>query len=540
MPGPVPRRTEMRSHITKDGQRSRSAQARAIPHAAALVIIGALSRDAAAGAPELTTRAAALATVVVDGASAYAAPRLFAAYRDQLGRPISRDGARAIATALVAMYERDGYVSPEVSVDDGRAASGVLRLDVHEARITRVILSGDSGRYRDKLEDIGARLEAARPLRKDDVPEALRAMRGLAGLAVSINTHRDARVRNGFELRVQAEFSAVQGMVRMNNRGTEQVGPEFLMGQVFLNGLWGRDQKLGLIFASASDPWEYLGAGLYYDAALGQDGTRGSLLLFRSHSAPNERPVNYADEYRRERASLRISHPLRQDTDSWLSLGVALDADDLIVSPGSIDVREERLRVAETGLRAGWRGAAGLQYSANLQARKGLNALGSGLRALDLVDDPRRADFLVAQLGGTVYRRFATDWSLRLDGFAQFTNVVLPDVERFKIGGDRLGRGFEVAEIAGDRGLGGKLELRRDLTRSDSPLGRLSSYGFYDIGAAWKNDLDDRESAATAGTGLAVSGSTLSGYLEVAAPLTGVDVEGRRRTSVFAEISYRF
>jgi hemolysin activation/secretion protein len=181
-----------------------------------------------------------------------------------------------------------------------------------------------------------------------------------------------------------------------------------------------------------------------------------------------------------------------------------------------------------------------VQYSANLAWRKGLNAFGAGLQSLDLVNDPRTTDFLLTQLSGTVYRRFATDWSLRFDGFAQFTDDVLPDVERFQIGGDRLGRGFEVAEIAGDQGLGGKLELRRDLTHTDGLLGHLSAYGFYDIGAAWKRDLPGRESAATAGMGLGLSGATLSGYLEVAAPLTGADVEGKHKTSVFAELSYRF
>jgi hemolysin activation/secretion protein len=117
---------------------------------------------------------------------------------------------------------------------------------------------------------------------------------------------------------------------------------------------------------------------------------------------------------------------------------------------------------------------------------------------------------------------------------------VLPDSERFKIGGDRLGRGFEVAEIAGDSGLGGKLELRRDLLNTDTFMGRLSAYGFYDIGAAWKQDQPGRESAATAGTGLAIQGATLTGYLEIAAPLTGPDIEGKLDPSVFAELSYRF
>ena len=129
---------------------------------------------------------------------------------------------------------------------------------------------------------------------------------------------------------------------------------------------------------------------------------------------------------------------------------------------------------------------------------------------------------------------------IRFDGFAQNSGYVLPDSERFKIGGDRLGRGFEVAEIAGDSGIGGKIDLRRDLIETGSMAGRLSAYGFYDIGAAWKQDAPGRESAATAGTGLALQGGSLTGYLEVAAPLTGPDIEGKQTASVFAEISYRF
>ena len=38
---------------------------------------------------------------------------------------------------------------------------------------------------------------------------------------------------------MQADFSPVDGVVRMNNRGTDQVGPAFLLGQVFANGLFG-------------------------------------------------------------------------------------------------------------------------------------------------------------------------------------------------------------------------------------------------------------------------------------------------------------
>jgi hemolysin activation/secretion protein len=516
---------------------------------AALVIIAtAVSGAAMAAAPVLTTSAnvapqaapgATLTTVIIEGSTVYSPPQLFATYRDQLGRAYSRESTRAIATALADLYLRDGYVKPEVTLDDALTARGVLRLQVYEAQVVSVVFEGDGGKFNDALDEIGAQLENARPLRKDDVAQALRAMRQIAGLAVTATTRRDPDIRNAYELVVQADYSPVDGVVRMNNRGTDQVGPAFMLGQLFANGLLGRQEKIGLIFAAATDHDEYLGGGLYVDTALGSGDTRGNALLFRSHSAPNEDVVNLDDEYTRERLTLRLTKPFPQHSELSLNGSVAFEADDLTIDRLGDIVRDDRLRILEGALRASWRAGA-TQLSANLQLRHGLDALGSGLHAFDLANDPRRADFIVTLMQATVYRRFADRWSLRFDGFAQNSGYVLPDSERFKIGGDRLGRGFEVAEIAGDSGIGGKLELRRDLLNTESFIGRLSAYGFYDAGAAWKQDLPGRESAATAGTGLAIQGAALTGYLELAAPLTGPDIEGKDRASVFVELSYRF
>ncbi|MEO8017654.1 MAG: ShlB/FhaC/HecB family hemolysin secretion/activation protein [Pseudomonadota bacterium] len=544
----------MREPLTISGEAAVSTRIRARPGDALVIIVtGIFSLCAtgalAAGPRQLTTESrtasaapppvAMLTTVVVSGSTVYSAPQLFAAYRDELGQPVSREGARAILLALADLYLHDGYLRPEFTLDDALTGHGVLRLQVHEAQVTNVIYEGDSGRFREALDDIGSRLENTRPLRKDDVPQALRTMRQIAGLAVTATTRRDARVRNAFELVVKSEFSPIDGVVRMNNRGTDQVGPLFLLGQIFANGLLGGQEKIGLIFAAATDHDEYLGGGLYVDTALGDTGTRGTALLFRSHSAPNEAPVNLEDEYTRERLTFRVSRPLRLESNLSLTASGAFEADDLSIDRTGTAIREDRLRIIEAAIRAGWRAGA-TQLSANLQLRHGLNGLGSGLDSYALVADDRRADFFVTQMQGSAYRRIADRWSLRFDAFAQFSGNVLPDSERFKIGGDRLGRGFEVAEIAGDRGLGGKLELRRDLLNTDTFIGRLSAYGFYDFGAAWKQGLPGSESAATAGTGIAIQGGALTGYLELASPLTGPDIEGTRKTSVFAELSYKF
>src|SRR6185369_6015358 len=72
-----------------------------------VVLFGQQGTPVAAAATLTTTSAPALTTVVVNGSTVYSPPQLFAAYRSQLGQPISRDGARAIVSALSDLYLGD-------------------------------------------------------------------------------------------------------------------------------------------------------------------------------------------------------------------------------------------------------------------------------------------------------------------------------------------------------------------------------------------------------------------------------------------------
>jgi hemolysin activation/secretion protein len=491
---------------------------------------------AATSAPARADEAATLKSAAIDGSTVYSPADLFATWRDRQGQPVSRELARAVAASIAERYHEDGYARPEMRLDESLIAEGIMQIRVFEARITRVAIEGTPGRYRDQLELIAGRVRESVPLRRDAIPQALAQMRQLPGLSITATTRRDGAAINAHELVVEAGFSQVSGTARMNNRGTDQVGRLFVLGQIEANDLLGWGEELGLAFGTATDTSEYLGGALYLDRPLGDAGTRGMAMIFSSRSAPNETPVNLDDEYARERLSLRITQPVNPS----VTVTGAFEAEDLVIDRDGAVIRDDQLRVLEAGLRTGWRAGEATQLSSVLELRKGLDALGGGLRAEDLADDPRSSDFLLAQLQATVFARLDESWTLRIDGYAQHSQDVLPDSERFKIGGERLGRGFEVAEIAGDHGLGGKMLLRRDLRWAETAFGRPSAYGFYDIAAAWKKNLPGRESAATLGAGVALHGARLSGYVEVAKPMTHGDVEGRRRATLFAELGYRF
>lgn len=479
--------------------------------------------------------ASPLAATVIEGAHAYSPTQLFAAYRDQLGRPIDSANARAILAQIEALYARDGYSRPEFQLNSELVGNGILRVAVFEAQITEVTFNGDVGPYTERLRRLGAELQASVPLKATAVRAFMQRVRDLPGLQVSARTTRDASRRNAYKLSVDAEYRALDGVVQITNRGTESIGPNFLLGQLIGNNLLGIDERLGVIVSAAWDYDEYRGGGLFFDGPIDDAGTRLTTTLFGSVSDPDD-AADVDDVYDRKRAVVRVSHPLFESAQSRLTLSGGMDFDDLELSVRNRTIRDERLRVAELGIKLTTRTGA-MQHLAALQFRQGIDGLGSGLDAHDLVRDRRREDFQLLRLQYTQLTRVREQWLVRLDVLGQQSSYVLPDAERYKIGGERLGRGFEVTQIAGDQGIGAKAELRREF--ASAAWGRPSVYAFYDFGAAWKQDRREQESASTSGLGLAFDYQRWSGYLEVAKPLTNADVEGKKETKVFAEISMR-
>jgi hemolysin activation/secretion protein len=496
-----------------------------------LGIITALLALTSAAEPAPATN---LVSVVIRGSSVYDAPGLFPVYREQLGKPISADGARAIAAALVAKYQHDGYAQPLVQLDDTLLAAGVLRIDVSEPRISEVRISGDPGPHLEALEAIGAGLRSEQPLAQADLQSAVQRMRDLPGLTLSARTERDDSGPNQYRLDLDTQFKRVNTVLRLSNRGTEEAGPVFLLGQVTANGLLGGRTSLGAMFGSATDYAEYHGIGAVAGVGIGPGQL--SFTAFQSRSNPHERGVDLDDVYLRNDATIGLVRPIERSERSSISLTAGFDLADLEVVRSDAMLRDERLRMVKAGTLFLWQGGAKTQWASSAEVVKGLDGLGAGLTALDLVDDPRTADFFLTHLSLTRLTRFGERWSVRLDALAQQSQDVLPYDERFKIGGERLGRGYEVAEIAGDEGIGAKVEVRRELLGAPALLERVAVYGFYDIGETWQHDTGYRDSAATAGFGVAKQGRRLTGTLELAQPLTHPDVDGRKDLRLFAEI----
>jgi hemolysin activation/secretion protein len=501
-----------------------------------LVIIGALllTATSAHAAPQPLLNSA-----VIRGSSVYAAPALFATYRKQLGQPLTPAVASTVTAALAGMYERDGYSRPELQVDERPLAAGILRIEVFEARFTRVAFAGPAGPHRERLAALGAGIQNSNPVRPAQVQRALQAMRSLPGLSVIESVARDASVRNGFVLTLTTSYKPMEGLIRISNRGSKEIGPVFADAQVVGNDLLGQEEKLGALVTATTDYEEYHAGGAFADVPVSDAGTHVSLLGLYSDSVPHVSPGDPVDTFRRTLVQLRVTQPLISAATANLALLGGLDVDNQLTDQGAALLRDDRLRVADLGAQAAWGAFTATRYNAVFDLRQGLNAFGSQLYATDLVPDLRRKDFLLTRLQLTQLTQLDERWSVRVDALLQHSGYVLPYSEQLTIGGQVLGRGFEITEVSGDSGGDARLELRRLMSRFKGS-GELSLYGYYDYGAVWSQDGSPHQSAAVTGIGVAFTRGSLTGSVEVAQPLIHPDVDGSRSPRVLAEIAKHF
>ena len=109
-------------------------------------------------------------------------------------------------------------------------------------------------------------------------------------------------------------------------------------------------------------------------------------------------------------------------------------------------------------------------------------------------------------------------------GTSQFTNSTLFTSEEFIFGGPSLGRGYDAAQLSGDRGLAGKAELRLTTKPDLDFLERVQYYTFFDGGAVWsltKPAVGGRQSGSSAGLGVrSVLTPNFNFDMFVAKPLT--------------------
>jgi hemolysin activation/secretion protein len=184
-----------------------------------------------------------------------------------------------------------------------------------------------------------------------------------------------------------------------------------------------------------------------------------------------------------------------------------------------LQMSEVRSRVAEVGVTAQHSGDRTAGYSRAMFSR-GLDVFG----ASSFVNNGSAPDvsFSKASFDLAVIRVLASQWRMRIDAEAQWSDADLPAGERFTFGGAQFGRAFDAAELTGDTGGAVSVQIERVQALRNRWLQQSSVYLQSDYGYA-RDHVYGSDTASSIAAGWKLAFTSILANLELSTPLQDGD-----------------
>jgi hemolysin activation/secretion protein len=465
---------------------------------------------------------------------------------------------------LLNLYREAGFAF--TTVDAVLERDGRLRLLVQEGQIVEVRLDGDIGPAGTQVLRFLNRLVNQRPLDVATLERQLLLVQDIPGVAVRAVLRPAGTAPGALSLVAQVSRRPITGFVTADNRGFRLTGPEQGLAVVQFNAFteFGERTELALFYAAGSTQLFGQASTEFF---LGGSGARLRLYGGSGESTPAKelRAIGY--EARTSIGGLQLSYPLIRSRQQTLLVAGNLD---LIESEIRLDDTEGRSRaISEDSLRIARIGGEWVGYDLLLgDARPGVNTvalrLSQGIEALGATASENaglsranaRTDFTKLTFDATRTQTLFSPWAdatlaLQATLAGQWTDDVLPQAEKFYLGGARLGRGFYSGQVTGDRAVAASVELQLATRFETSAFGRVLRldpllYTFYDRGRTWENqaeDLERRLSSAGAGVRFAVTEFAefqLEGVRRFTRRPTGAQANELKADALFWRVLFRY
>ena len=493
-----------------------------------------------------------LQKLVIEGATVFPAADLSPLFQPLIGHDVTLQRIYDVAAAITAKYGSNGYILAQAVLPAQRIANGVVQVQVVEGFVDKVSFKNETGAPLDDdlLQAYAAKISASRPLQAAILERYLLLMNDLPGVTARSYMQPSPSTPGAAEMVVVVERKIVDGLARIDNRGSRFLGPYEGLLEGNLNDVLGRDERTGVRFVNTVPLRDLHYAEIYHDEPIGTEGTKATLDFFWTNANPGEFLTGLRDtDYS---GSAQLTHPfIRSRAQNFIGLA-RFEASNLQANLNGIPISNDHLRILRAqlswdGIDAFWNTAAStaaIEYSQGLPILGDTTALsrpGASTTFAKFTGQVSRTQSL-----GDRFTLFGGQFSLYAAAAGQVSRQVLPSSEEFGFGGPDFGRGYDPSEIVGDMGMAGKVELRWGQEVGNAWLRDCQLYGFYDAGVVWSNitvpGSSNQQSATSTGAGGRIDLQYgISGYVEVGVPLTHVVVaEGNKKPRVFFGVSKRF
>jgi hemolysin activation/secretion protein len=462
--------------------------------------------------------------VSITGAHAIAPGDLAAAWQPFVGKKVSQADLATIATGIGDVYRAAGFHLSRAIVPPQDIAGGSVRIRIIEGSITEIALKGE-GAERFGIRALMAPVVAEQPSRLTTLERQLMLVNARSGVRIIDSQLEEIGTTSGrFRLVITAQTWHVYAVAGLDNLGSAAAGPWQSYATVAYNSMIAPGDTLALNLATTpGDPRQLRFARMSYDTPVGVDGLRVGASGLYSEVWPGDWRRLIADNTKTEAFEVRASiAPLmsqKQTLTLTMAAGFSNVSDRDFFGPFYRDAIRTISLNGDYRLQDGFGGTNLL----TVNWRQGLDILGASDKSDPWVSvwgaSPK---FSALNFWFTRYQTLNDAWSLKLATAGQTASGPMYLSQQFYLGGLAFGRGYGAAQISGDNGVAGSLELRFDHKLNYKYWTGFQLYSFVDSGLVWWDGVrpSDGTALTSAGGGVRLFlGGDLRADLGVAVPL---------------------
>ncbi len=494
-----------------------------------------------------------LTSILFDGITVYEPSDLLSIYEDKLGTTVTLAEIYGIATTLTNKFRNDGYILSQIVVPPQNIEAGIVRLQVVEGFIDKIIVEGnESERSLDRVRSYANVVRTGQALNVKDLERSLLLINDLAGVTARSVLSPSKTTRGAADLRIIVNRDNFDGLISGDNYGSRFLGPvQFSVGATG-NNLLSNNESISFqgVYAPGRQDVELAYGALTYRQPIFNNGTNLQLFYSETHTEPGFGLDIFRIQGQSKFYSARVEHPfIRSRTENLYGYASfdwrTLDSESIITPTLTDQIRAVRVggryEFLDTFMSVGIN-------SINLELAKGLDIFGASDEGdANMTRSQGNPQFFKATLNAQRLQRIVNRVNLLIEARGQWSAHPLLSSEEFGVGGINLGRGYDNSEIIGDDGVAGKLELqwRNPTEPSWQYLEEYHLFGFYDAGVVWEQDATTsnlgRDTITSAGFGVRAEFTGAEADVTLAFPLNrSVQTQGDEDARLFVSLLKRF
>lgn len=482
--------------------------------------------------------------VRVIGATGLPEGEITAPFATMFGRRATLAELRAALDEVNRRYLAADFALSRAFIPAQSVQDGTLTLRIVEGYIGEIRVEAETEDRRQLVLRFGDEVLSERPLRTSTLQRYLLTLRDVPGLTIgsriaAFNVNSGAAV-----LAISADLRPFSTSATVDHRARLEGLPFQLFIGGTLNNPLGWGDQFSLITLATGDPSENHFLQGSYSAMVGSSGARilASASIARLHADEAVPGFTLVSSSRRYAAN--FSYPLIRTVQQSLNAVVGAYYTSSDHEYSGVRLLEDELLAAV--IEAQYFRRLGEQWAANaaLRLTQGLDLFGIGETELPHTRPNTTPDFTKLRATASLTYRATERLSFILSSDAQYSPVSLLSAEEITFGGSRFGRGYDQAEIGGDRGYGVSLQSQYRFPIGQSKLWSLMPYAFADYAQAFNTPSSGPDTADlfSAGLGTWISrGQSVSVGLEADKPLTRTPrLEGDKDWRYYFMLQYHF